>query len=752
MKERICHILAAAGLMLACIAVFTGCGGKDDGGKHILETAACTKLDIPGDVDYDIITGMGTVFYACWRDVDAGILHGYRKDLNSSDPSAEFELAFGDDKASLMYPERFNVDAEGNMYVYWVVEEEKVERHQFLCKYAEDGRELMRKTLEIPGGGTTTDMKNAIKNIVVDGEGRVCLVCYGNLFFYDRNLEYQGMAEELDVSARDDIYASGIGRDGKLYFTKTVLDTFDEWKLVEVDPKARETGAVYEGYPAVRRRPSDEYVCPGVWHDFLIGSNTALYGYRMEDQATETLLMWMDLDISGQDVQYFCQLEDGDILVVEQSVVGADKLDPGLAREMRLFRLSETEAEAPGKEVITLGVTGNVLTNEKLQQKALQFNKAQDTYRVELKIYEGTDDYNSISGIAENKEALQAMNLDLVSGNGPDLIVYNGNFPFYAQKGILEDLNGYLEKSEILSREDYLETALQMFTFYDRLTTLPTYFAIQTVYGYADQVGEEKGLDLDQFLELGSNYPQMPLLDCESADTLLIRLCAPAVMTFVDMDAGTCSFESKGFGRLLEFVRDSPKVDLHLEMDWREREDPVLGRDYLLRYTEITGMRGVMEIRALERPVTLVGYPTGDGKGTCLYAYTNFDSIGISSASPHKEGAWAFLEYLYGTMGERNYALTGFPARISSLEKYLKGEIGEVYEIDGVEYTVTEEDIAFFRELLQDAVPNSVNLYGNTICDIVLDEAQGFLEGDKTVQNVTDAIQSRVRVYLNETY
>lgn len=753
MKPQFYCAFVITGLFLACLLMLSGCG-EQESKMHIWGVADSMEMDIPGAASYDFMLGNGTVFYACQTDWDAGEAHVYRKDLNSDEPCQELEMAFQGYEGSQRIPLIFNVDGKGNLYLYWRIINEEGGVHNFLCKYAEDGRELMCREITDPTGGS---VGISAVNIVVDEEGRIYLICIENIYLYDRDGEYQGKVEGLEgLSSNYFICASGSGRDGKAYFTKRLSpDVYDEWELVEVDFEEKKTGAAYGKYPAMMLKPSMKYIYPGIQHDFLLGNSDYLYGYQLESQKAESIVIWSELDILGSDVQYFCELENGDILVVEQTKgelgVG-DVLAAERTKRMLLLRLSELE-EIPDRETITLGVIGSVSEAASLQRKAAEFNRMQDTYRVELRVYdEGTAVYDNISTTYESEEAIQAMTLELVGGNGPDLIAYNGNFPIYASKGMLEDLNGYLEKSEVLSREDYLETALDMFTFSGRLTALPTYFTLQTVYGYTDQVGEEKGLSLEQFLGLASDHPQMPLACCAESESLLIILCRQMLMSFVDMDTGDCLFEAKGFDRLLEFIQDSPKVDLHLEKEWPDREDPVLGSDYLLECAEIGNMSGIVKLRALGRPVTLVGYPSEEGEGIYMCAYTNYGSIGISSGSRHKEGAWDFLEYLYSTMETKNSAFAGFPAKNRSLEKYLEGEIGETCWIDGEEYKVTQEDVELIWDLIRAAELNRVNLYGNTIGKIVDEEAQTYFAGDKTAQEATHVIQNRVQIYLNEEF
>ncbi|MBO5282023.1 MAG: hypothetical protein J6B43_02675, partial [Lachnospiraceae bacterium] len=53
-----------------------------------------------------------------------------------------------------------------------------------------------------------------------------------------------------------------------------------------------------------------------------------------------------------------------------------------------------------------------------------------------------------------------------------------------------------------------------------------------------------------------------------------------------------------------------------------------------------------------------------------------------------------------------------------------------------------------YLELLESAVPTAVS--SDDIFDIVMEEANGYFQGDKDLDSVVDVIQRRVQLYLDE--
>lgn len=724
-------------LVMAGVLMLSDCGRQNRGAEEplIRYAAAFTDLEFPRDA-YTYSNSSASVLCGRTMDEKTGEVRFYKKDLNEDAPVVEI-VPYGKVCEATEEIERclFCVDEDGHLYVIWEIISEQYEMQYFLCKYDEDGQVLIQKDV-------TEQIVNAekwtLKGIVIDDAERIYIVCDFTILLYDRDGEYQG--EVADSVDRGSIWAYGKGRDGKVYYTKYPLVDSGEWKgeweLVEVDFEGRKKGATYKGYPEVFEGIFFDHLIAGVQHDFLVSDGGYLYGYQMESQTLEKIFKWSDVEISGKDVICLCEQENGDILAVESMT---SKL---------LVRLTETEEEKE-KIIITLGgVAGQ--NYEELEKKIIQFNRIQDEYRVELKTYGESWDFNNLNSNIESKDGMQAMTLELVSGKGPDLIAYNGNFPIYAEKGMLEDLNEYLEKSAVLSREDYLESALDMFTFDDKLVAIPTYFTLPTLYGYTDQVGEERGRSIREFLGLIREDQEMALLDVPDSINLFIFLCRPLVSSFIDWDNKTCFFNSEEFRRLLKFAKDAPKVR-HVEGAWAEGYWPELGTDYLLATGNISNVTGTIGLLASQREITFIGYPIEEGEGTYLHVYTNQYNIGISSQSQHKEGAWKFLEYLYSTVGEGNPLFyIGLPAKKSYLAQYLNDLVGTKLTVDGEEYSISEDDIEFIRDMIKNAIPDRINLYANTVCDIIYEEAEAYFKGDKPIEEVTKIIQNRVRLYLNE--
>lgn len=69
----------------------------------------------------------------------------------------------------------------------------------------------------------------------------------------------------------------------------------------------------------------------------------------------------------------------------------------------------------------------------------------------------------------------------------------------------------------------------------------------------------------------------------------------------------------------------------------------------------------------------------------------------------------------------------------------------------GEEYTFrtpTEEEVQFVRELIESA--SKVQVTDSKITEMIFEEAQPFFQGQKSVEEIADIIQSRVQLYMDE--
>ena len=160
--------------------------------------------------------------------------------------------------------------------------------------------------------------------------------------------------------------------------------------------------------------------------------------------------------------------------------------------------------------------------------------------------------------------------------------------------------------------------------------------------------------------------------------------------------------------------------------------------------------------------ITFIGFPVERGEGSSITATTRF---AISSQSKHQQAAWDFVKSFFAEEYQDSLEYE-FPVRISSLEKreqktweipYYINEDGEkvenkdTYYIGGVEIEVdplTKEETGLVKDLINNI--DKITNYEDDLYNIIMEEAEFFFAGQKSVQETASIIQSRAQIYVNE--
>lgn len=671
----------------------------------------------------------------------------YRKEIGS-DKEAETIATPVDENGSIM---SFVPTEDGSIYyfmqIYEQISETEGSSSYYIVKYGSDNTEIFKKDLtELL---KTDESGGYIQYAAVDKEGRIYISSGQKIWFLDAEGNHQG-----DFQDDNWINDMGTGKDGKVYATHYGNTSY---QLSEVDYNAKGYGKTYENFPS-----GNGSMTAGKNKDFLVSDSSKLYEYDLATQSSEVILNWMDSDISGDYVQAVTTLEDGRILAVIQDWSGE-------TTSTELAMLTKTEAsKVTQKEVITIG---SLYLDQSLQMAAVKFNKTNDKYRVSVKTYIDETNWTENS----YTDGITAMNTDITSGKGPDIIeLSNVNSQALVSKGLIEDLGPYLDSSSVLKRDDFLEPVLNAFMMDGTLVGIPTSFYLLTVFGRTSMVGSEMGWTLDEMIALADQNPEMEIFGQSTKDIILDYCFMYNQNSFIDAETGKCNFDSDEFRKVLEFSNRFPKEYNFGNQEGKSYYAKVRDGEVLLLQTSVSDIMDYCTNIQLfgEDEVTPIGYPTLDGSVGCLLNTSN-GLYGISTKSSHKDGAWAFLEFMLSNPSSRfNYGLSSKKSQLEETFEeamkitYVLDENGEpMLDENGNKikesrggwssedftmnyYGATQEDVDNLKALIEVAKPISNN--DQKIMEIVKEEAAPYFEGQKGLDDVVNIIQSRVSIYLSE--
>lgn len=627
---------------------------------------------------------------------------------------------------------------------------------QGLVKFGADGKLVFYQDVTEKLKGDSQSDYIFIEGIALDDKGRIYLAGESSVHLFESDGTYRGAAS-IGSGMETNIAWIGADRDGKVYVCTYNYDGNGvTCVLTEVDFDNRGTGASYANFPR-----GNGGITPGAEQGtFIMNDGSAVYEYSLATQTSTKLFDWLDSDINGSNVENIGVMEDGRILAVLMD--WEQRENSGIA-----FLTKTKGTEVAQKETILIGTMGN---SSELQAAAVLFNRSSDKYHVTIKSY--LDTGASYQDVYE--DALTNLNNDLTSRkNCPDIIDLSGlNIRQLVSKGLLEDLGQYLDKSSSVKREDFVENILNAYTYDGVLTCIPKNFQLSTIVGKTSDVGEKQGWTLEEMIAFAEKHPGAELFNRVGKSEIMYYLLAYNEEAFIDWSTGKCSFDSDEFKNLLIFANSFPSEfsdeDRRVSAATRiQRGEVLLETVSLYNFDEIQ-----MYYEIFGGDFTCKGLPTSDGSiGTAL---SGTGLYGITSKATRKEGAWAFLESYYQRDSER-YSF-GFPTKKTKLDEMAKeavtveywtdengnpvlDENGDPIEIgiggmvgfeDGWSYTyrrATQEEVDLILQLIDQAKP--VNLGITQVLEIIDEEAAGYFEGQKTVDEVAKVIQNRVQLYVD---
>ena len=275
----------------------------------------------------------------------------------------------------------------------------------------------------------------------------------------------------------------------------------------------------------------------------------------------------------------------------------------------------------------------------------------------------------------EREDLLTRLSTSFAGGTPPDLFLLNYRFiGQYAERGVLEPIQGRLEASEAFSRDDFFPQALEAFTFDGVLTCLPQNVSSLVVYynvdlfreiglegppegwTFFDMVGLARNLTVDRN---GDGAPEQYGLGVEAS---IIRM-APFIWSnggsLVDDEAAPTRFtlEEPGAVEVMQSFFDLREeyrvIPTEHEIEAQSDEDRFLNGTtamVLASRRETPSFRTIKDFEWDVAPLPVFQEPAG---------ILHSDAYCMTKGSTHQEAAWRFMEFALGPEGQRITAEAG---------------------------------------------------------------------------------------------
>lgn len=587
-----------------------------------------------------------------------------------------------------------------------------------------------------------------ITSMITDGEGKIYLAGMQTLAVFDDELNFiQNIT--LEDGRRDGISDIALSSEGEI-----IVSMYGSGKLYGVDVEA---GKLDE--KCTTNSSGGAMLSNGGEADLYYHDAKGIWSVDLSSGECVQLLQWLDCDIVGSGVSavyssgvdFIVSSGGGMNVTVQSGPESEGRASSPVATERGFVKLLRTEG--PASESKTVLELATLQLSSELQTAITGFNKTNGNYRINV------TDYSQYNTVDDSDAGMTKLNTEIIAGDVPDIIDLTGlSAEKYISLGLLTDLYELMDSDSEMSRDDFLANILRALETDGKLYKIVPIYGISTAIGRASDIGSDMGWTLSEYEALMAAEEEgvSSFANMTSSD-YLSKMLKVSASRYIDWETGTCSFDSETFIELLEAAGKYPQEVDRTDANYVDSLVQMYNGTAILEAAELYSESiSQMYEALLGGEITYKGYPTSDGEGG--NSILPKSTLGISSSTEHRDGAWEFLKYVLSEELQSS-EYEGFPLRSTSLytklSSFLSGDDAAAISImtDSGPITaeltaLSEEAIAKLTELIEST--DTVSLTDDTLSNIVLEEAASYFSGSKTVGEIAEIIQNRVATYISE--
>lgn len=395
---------------------------------------------------------------------------------------------------------------------------------------------------------------------------------------------------------------------------------------------------------------------------------------------------------------------------------------------------------------------------------------------------------------SKKSDYINKINTEIMSGKGPDLIMTD-IIPYYkyADKGMLESLDKYIENDADFKKADYRENVLSASKYSGKQYVLPLGFNFN-LFSYDTQfldkeeqniLKNKKEYTLAELVDLAGNSFEkkendlLKLFDIFGGQEFFNSLFNTSYDKYIDILNKKANFTDSSFSKMLslskevvskgyikEIIAFDPEKD-----DLEAFRKSFMNTRYYYNFLSCYDIfrffdSGTSEVMKGDDEVMEIGKPLS--KTSAIGGLIKSESgkkpleilmgVVMNSNSKNKQTAWEFIKFLAGEEMQQSLFLNGLPINIKAGEQAAKRQIlnsyGNPNMDESTEELNQEQKEAYDNYLkLLDEMTNSLDdviIKDSMLDQIVKTEVSAFFDGSKTSDEVAKNIQAKVELYLNE--
>lgn len=435
----------------------------------------------------------------------------------------------------------------------------------------------------------------------------------------------------------------------------------------------------------------------------------------------------------------------------------------GVNTTLYILERAETNPHA-GKTVLVASTLGGF--DYTLCEAVCDYNDSNPDYFIKLdtkyslmdKYLNGDIDYNSDDYQQQELDAEAELSnqlmIDLLAGEGPDIILDGANYYQLNNEDYLIDLSSEIDTADLFGN------VIDASKVDDKLYQMPLTLGISGIVTFKDSVDDSQyGFTFDQYADFVSDV-------CNGKDPLnanqidFFMYCLNCITNDCLAD-GKASFDNEAFRALAEYTNENVTDQLQDEEGMAYYSGMGLEEDGAY-YSRSLSFPSLVQSEQVN-DVKILGLPTVDGRGPVIDVYS---SAAISAQTNEKDACVAFINTLLSEDIQTDYGRYDFctPVRVSAFETSAQEGI-EMYN-DSLEDNLrwyTEEEIIMYGINTEPLDNSSIQTYEDMIescsqvssmdpavASIVVEEMGAYFSGQKSLDDVIEIMEDRVQTFINE--
>ena len=424
-----------------------------------------------------------------------------------------------------------------------------------------------------------------------------------------------------------------------------------------------------------------------------------------------------------------------------------------------------------GKTRLKLGIDGNISCV--FLEHVLEYNKdPNNTARIEITDYTAdVDIYGNNSDVEQGLlDSTNQLVMDMLSGNGPDILVGYSELSRFNTDTMLVDLNPMIDSDSTVNRDELFDNILRSFESDGKLYTLPLTYTLEGMAVNTSFSGAKENWTFADFEQMASSLSSdVQPLASESQDELLKLWMRSLSSHFIDDQNQTVDFESEEFRALLETVKkygmtkdpDADRTGLYMNFDNKHFNENMIAS----LYTSLCDLQSYATLskESSGHTVAFTGVPSLNGMGMAAQGQL---SMAVTTSCEDTDLAWEFIRSFLKEDIQEDLSFNSdtLPVNKNAFRKNCQIEIEvnnkALQNLKDSPAAAMDPDIVdVYVELTDAHVDAMANLissvsssqsWDNDIMDIVLEETAGFFAGQRTVDDVCKIIQNRANIVVKE--